>query len=59
MISCNAPKTIIPPDAPISFQATAVDNCDSNPTVVITSFDCNETKTNKKERLLTSDHPVW
>ncbi len=40
VISCNAPPTIIPPDAPISFTATAIDNCDTNPIVVIVDFDC-------------------
>jgi hypothetical protein len=39
-ITCNAPSTIIPPDAPISFTATAIDNCDPNPTVVIVDSDC-------------------
>jgi putative hemolysin/C1A family cysteine protease len=40
VISCNAPATIIPPDAPISFTATAPDNCDGGPTVTITAYDC-------------------
>jgi hypothetical protein len=40
VITCNAPDTIIPPDAPISFTATAIDNCDPNPTVVIVDPDC-------------------
>ena len=40
VISCNAPSTIIPPDAPISFTATATDNCDDSPSVEITEFDC-------------------
>jgi hypothetical protein len=40
VIACNAPATITPPDAPISFAATAIDNCDSTPAVEITSFDC-------------------
>ena len=40
VISCNAPGTIIPPDAPISFTATAIDNCDTDPTVEIIDFDC-------------------
>jgi Mg-chelatase subunit ChlD len=39
-ISFNAPATIIPPDAPISFTATATDNCDPDPSIVITSYDC-------------------
>jgi hypothetical protein len=40
VISCNAPATITPPDAPISFTATAMDNCDSDPSVQITAYDC-------------------
>jgi len=40
VISCNAPSTIIPPDAPISFTATATDNCDGSPSVEIVAFDC-------------------
>jgi hypothetical protein len=40
IISCNAPATIVPPDAPISFTATAVDNCDDSPLVEITGYDC-------------------
>jgi hypothetical protein len=38
--ACNAPPSIIPPDAPISFIATATDNCDSDPFVEITGYDC-------------------
>ena len=40
VLSCNAPATITPPDAPISFTATAIDNCDSDPFVEITGYDC-------------------
>ncbi|MDH3281396.1 MAG: glycoside hydrolase [Gammaproteobacteria bacterium] len=40
VISCNAPGTIIPPDAPISFTATAIDVCQGDLTPVITKFDC-------------------
>ena len=40
VISCNAPLSITPPDAPISFTATAIDNCDSDPFVEITGYDC-------------------
>ena len=39
-IHCNAPATIIPPDAPISFTATAEDICDAAPFVEIVSYDC-------------------
>jgi len=49
VISCNTPATITPPDAPISFTATATDNCDDGPSVVITGFDCFKfTKKGKK-----------
>jgi hypothetical protein len=37
--SCNAPETIVPPDAPISFTATATDNC-AVESVEITGYDC-------------------
>jgi hypothetical protein len=40
VISCNSPNKITPPDAPISFTATAVDNCDSVPDVEILGYDC-------------------
>ena len=36
----NAPTTIVPPNAPLSFTATSSDTCDPNPVVVITSFEC-------------------
>ena len=38
-IECNAPETIRPPDAPISFTATATDNCCLE-SVEIIAFDC-------------------
>ena len=38
-VQCNAPAMIIPPDAPITFMATATDNC-SVSSVVINDFDC-------------------
>jgi hypothetical protein len=37
--ACNAPATIRPKDAPLSFTASATDICDT-PTVAITEFDC-------------------
>jgi hypothetical protein len=37
-VSCNAQATIVPPDAPISFTATATDNCGVS--VEIVDFDC-------------------
>ena len=39
-ISCNAPSTIVPSDAPIAFTATAADNCDGAPSVTIAGYDC-------------------
>jgi hypothetical protein len=38
-ILCNAPPTIIPPDAPISFTAMAIDNC-AVVDVEILDYDC-------------------
>jgi hypothetical protein len=40
VITCNAPDTVTPPDAPIAFRATAVDNCAEEAFVEITGFDC-------------------
>jgi hypothetical protein len=40
VVSCNAPATIRPPDAPISFAASAVDNCSEDPLVEVVGFDC-------------------
>lgn len=40
VIACNTPTTIVPPDAPVSFTATASDNCDALPSVEITAYDC-------------------
>lgn len=37
---CNAPATIVPPDAPISFTATANDVCEGTLTPIINEFDC-------------------
>jgi hypothetical protein len=44
-LNCNAPATITPPDgeAPISFTATATDNCDGGPVVEVTGFNCTAT----------------
>jgi hypothetical protein len=39
-IACNVPPTITPPDAPVSFTATATDNCDGDASVGISEFDC-------------------
>jgi len=40
MIACNSPGIITPPDAPITFTATAEDNCDDEPPVEVTGYDC-------------------
>jgi hypothetical protein len=40
LISCNAPPTIHPPDAPISFRATAQDVCAGSIPAMITAYDC-------------------
>jgi subtilisin family serine protease len=45
-IFCNAPGTITPPDAPITFTVTAEDICDAEPFVEIVEYDC--FKVNKK-----------
>jgi hypothetical protein len=39
-IESDVPETIVPPDAPISFTATATDNGTANPVVAITLFEC-------------------
>jgi hypothetical protein len=39
-INCNAPSTIVPPDAPISFNATATDICVGAIDAEIIAFDC-------------------
>ncbi len=49
VISCNAPATITPPDAPVSFTATASDACGSA-TAQVTSYDC-YTFTRKGKRI--------
>lgn len=49
VIECNAPATIEPPDAPISFTAATTDNC-SVESVQITEFDC--TMSTKKGKLI-------
>jgi hypothetical protein len=49
VIHCNAPETITPPDAPVSFTATATDNCAGDPSVEIIGYDCFKfTKKGKK-----------
>lgn len=39
-VFCNAPPTITPPDAPISFTATAEDVCEGPLTPMIVDYDC-------------------
>ena len=39
-IFCNSSTTIIPPDAPISFTATAEDICSASVAPVVLSYDC-------------------
>jgi hypothetical protein len=48
VIACNAADTITPFQAPISFTATATDNC-STPSVEITAFSCTA-KTGRDKR---------
>jgi len=40
VIACNAPATIVPPDAPVSFSATAVDGCPDDLEVEVIGYDC-------------------
>jgi hypothetical protein len=41
VIQCNnEPGAVKPPDAPISFTATATDNCGGEPSVEIIGYDC-------------------
>jgi hypothetical protein len=49
-IFCNAPATITPPDAPLSFTATAEDICAGPLTPTIVAFDCFK-HTNKGRRI--------
>jgi len=39
-VFCNAPATITPPDAPISFTATADDVCEGPLPAMVTAYDC-------------------
>jgi hypothetical protein len=48
-VFCNAPNMIVPPDAPVSFTATAMDVCDAEVDAEITEFECFQfTKSGKK-----------
>jgi hypothetical protein len=40
VLECNAPDTIVPPDAPVSFTVTATDTCDVSPSTGVSGFDC-------------------
>jgi len=40
IVACNTPSTMAPPDAPISFTATAEDQCEGLINPQITAFDC-------------------
>jgi hypothetical protein len=40
VITCNAPATIRPPNATISFAATATDTCDPSVAAQVTGYDC-------------------
>jgi M6 family metalloprotease-like protein len=53
VITCNNPATITPKDPPVSFTATAVDNCDDDPLVEITGYTC--TFTTKKGNVINKD----
>jgi hypothetical protein len=45
MIACNAPETIVPRDAPVTFTATAADTCDTvNPIPEVINYRCYENK---------------
>jgi hypothetical protein len=39
-IACNNPSTIVPPDTPITFTATAEDVCDGTIAAQVTTYDC-------------------
>jgi len=40
VIMCNSPPTILPPDAPIAFKATADDQCQGPIVPQVVSYDC-------------------
>ena len=40
VLACNSPATITPPEAPISFIATAANACGEAAAPTITSYDC-------------------
>ncbi len=50
VIECNTPPTITPWDTPVSFQATAVDNCSKNSYVKIYSYDCDGPRKHHNKR---------
>jgi hypothetical protein len=46
VIDCHAPATLTPPDAPVSFRATATDTCGAPPPVVVDNVQCFHVKPN-------------
>jgi hypothetical protein len=53
VIACNSPSTITPPDAPITFAATASDNCnEENPVVVINEYECYKLKKKEDKKIV-------
>ena len=50
VIACNTPENIAPNDAPITFTASATDNCDAVPYVEILDYRC--FKTTKKGKII-------
>jgi hypothetical protein len=54
VIACNAPATIKPPDAEISFTATATDVCDADVAAQVQSYDCFAIKRGKRVSKLES-----
>ena len=40
VIACNSPVAIRPSDAPVSFTASATDNCAESPSVALIDYDC-------------------
>ena len=49
-ISCNSPATFAPPDAPASFNASAIDQCQGEVAAQVIAYDCY--KFTKKDKLV-------
>ena len=47
-VSCNAPATIMPPDKPITFKATATDTCGGTSDLVVSEPECFQIASNGK-----------